>query len=146
VGGGLDLVLRDHRAGIPADDLRRDVEARELLDDDVLGAAVNGLVARRVDALDRRVQKVDGRQRVLDLLAPLPDPGVRAGANVADVGIGDDTGAGPSSPNRPVWPGTSAAPPGTRPPRTRPPDRTPACPVVGSAPLPAPAPLPLAAD
>ena len=41
----LDLVLGDHRAGVAADDLGLDVEARELLDDDLLVAAVDRLLA-----------------------------------------------------------------------------------------------------
>ena len=142
----LDLVLGHDRAGVAADDLGRDVEARELLDDDVLGAAVDRLVAGRVDALDGRVEELDARQRrtrccsrvggeseasVMSsgsrtgrgALAPAAAPaaagrragapGVRAGANVAEVGTGDGIGGGPSSPQMPVWPGDVPGPPAT---------------------------------
>ena len=61
---GLDLVLGHDRPGVAPDDLGRDVEARELLDDDVLGPAVERLVAGRVDPLDGRVQQRRARRQV----------------------------------------------------------------------------------
>ena len=65
----LDLVLGHDRAGVAADDLGRDLEARELLDDDVLGPPMDRLVAGRVDPLDGRVEEVEAGQDVLDALA-----------------------------------------------------------------------------
>ncbi len=56
------------------------------------------------------------------------------GANVADVGAGDDEPGGRSSPQIPVWPATSPVVPATLPPRGRAPPRT--DPASGEEPFP----------
>jgi hypothetical protein len=66
---GLDLVLGHHGAGIAADDLGRDPEAGQLLDDDLLIALVGGPVAASADREGDVIEGRDGRQDVLD---PLP--------------------------------------------------------------------------
>ena len=64
----LDLVLGDDRAGVAADDLGRDPEAGELLDDDLLVPRVGGLVAA---GHDRDGDVVEHRERREDVGDPL---------------------------------------------------------------------------
>ena len=66
---GLDLVLGDDRPGVAPDDLRLDLEARQLLDDDLLGPAVERLLAARRDGLDGLVEEGVAGQGVLATLA-----------------------------------------------------------------------------
>ena len=136
----LDLVLGHDRAGVAADDLGRDVEARELLDDDVLGPPVDGLVAAGVRAA--RVSSssaIGGRMYSMRSLvggesaASVMSSGSRTGRDErsAAAGAARATGVGPartsprserrsgqrrgcavSSPQTPVWPGDGRRPDG----------------------------------
>ena len=146
VGGRLDLVLGHDGAGVAADDLGRDVEARELLDDDLLvplrgatslPAGLDRQLAMSSSSVDRRRGRTRSRSfvggespasvtssgsrsgRSPTSSAPTgvwtAAPPARAGANVADVGIGLGTASrdvraspGGSSPQMPVWPGGGA--------------------------------------
>ena len=81
----LDLVLGHDRAGVAPDDLRLDLEARELLDDDLLGPPVDRLLAARGDGLDGLVEEGVAGQGVLAQLArPRRVGGVGDVVRVAD--------------------------------------------------------------
>ena len=68
VDRGLDLVLGHDRAGVAADDLGGDPEARELPDDDLLVALVDGLAAAGLDRGGDVLEQLERRQAVLDPL------------------------------------------------------------------------------
>ena len=68
VDRGLDLVLGHDRAGVAADDLGGDPEARELPDDDLLVALVDGLAAARLDRGGDVLEQLERWQAVLDPL------------------------------------------------------------------------------
>ncbi len=80
VGRRVDLVLRDDGSGVAADDARRDAEAGQLLDDDLLVAGVERFVATGMER-DRDV--VEGRDRRQDVLDPVL--GERRVAGIGDV-------------------------------------------------------------
>ncbi len=64
-----------------------------------------------------------GRSSTAVAVALDATPGLRAGANVAEVGTAEGIGAGLSSPQIPVWPATSVGSAPTRVPRALPPAR-----------------------